>query len=202
MSIIDAEHDELLLAQRKEWGGDRFDEVWDEVYVMSPLADVEHQELVSGLTTVLNLVIGWPGLGTVLPGANVTDREHDWTKNYRVPDVLVFLRGNLAQNRRTHWLGGPELAVEIVSRGDRSREKLAFYAAVGTRELLIVDRDPWALELYRSNDGVMDRVGLSTTKAAEVIASTVVPLTFRLLAGEARPVIEIRHTDGVQRWSI
>ena len=29
-----------------------------------------------------------------------------------------------------------------------SREKLDFYAKVGTREVLILDRDPWSLELY------------------------------------------------------
>lgn len=202
MKIIDAEHDEILFAQRQEWGGDRFDEVWDGVYVMAPIADVEHQELVSGLTTVLNLAVGWPGLGRVYPGANVTDREHDWTKNYRVPDVLVFLRGNPAQNRQSHWLGGPDLAVEIVSRSDRSREKLGFYAAVGTRELLIVDRDPWALELYRADGGVMGSVAVSTPGSAEALASTVVPLSFRLLPGEARPAIEVRHGDGVQHWVI
>ena len=34
-----------LIRERRESGGDRYDEVWDGVYVMSPLADNEHQQL-------------------------------------------------------------------------------------------------------------------------------------------------------------
>ena len=33
-----------LIRERRECGGDRYDEVWDGVYVMSPLADNEHQQ--------------------------------------------------------------------------------------------------------------------------------------------------------------
>ena len=41
--VSDPELKERLLAERRASGGDRYDEVWDGVYVMSPLADDEHQ---------------------------------------------------------------------------------------------------------------------------------------------------------------
>ena len=88
-------------------------------------------------------------LGKVMAGVNVSDREHGWKKNYRCPDVVVFLNHTKAVDCDTFWFGGPDFAVEIASPGDRSREKLEFYAKVGTRELLLVDRKPWSLELYR-----------------------------------------------------
>ena len=77
---------------------------------------------------------------SVFPGATSAIAPTNWTKNYRCPDVAVFLPGNPAEDRETHWLGGPDFAVEIVSRDDRSRKKFDFYAKVGVRELLLVDR--------------------------------------------------------------
>ena len=87
----------------------------------------------------------------VFAGCNVSDQPKRWKRNYRCPDVAVFLPGNPAEDRKTHWFGGPDFAVEIISRFDRSREKFGFYKSVGVRELLLVDRHPWALELYRAD---------------------------------------------------
>lgn len=169
---------------------------------MSPIANNEHQDLVGALSAVLRVVIGWTGLGDVFPGVNVSDREVDWTQNYRVPDVAVFLRGTRAQNRETHWFGGPDFAVEILSEGDRSREKLGFYASVGTRELLLVDRQRWALELYRLEGGALLPVGVAAVDRGGPIASDVVPLSFRLQAGSPRPKVVVEHGDGRQRWEV
>ena len=36
-----------------------------------------------------------------------------------------------AKNCRTHWLGGPDFAVEIVSEDDRTRDKIPFYSESG-----------------------------------------------------------------------
>ncbi len=99
-------------------------------------------------------------------------RPSDWTKNYRCPDVLVFLPGNPAEDRGTHWLGGPDFAVEIMSRGDRSRKKLDFYAKVGVRELLLIDRRPWKLELYRRHDDRLELAALLEPGSPQSITST------------------------------
>src|SRR4051794_30367769 len=135
-------HFKRFLARRRRFGGDRFDEVWNGVYVLSPDADNQHQKLSSRLVAVIDRALGDPDRIHVLGGSNITDRSEEWTTNYRVPDVAVFLPGNPAQDRGTHWLGGPDLAVEILSRGDRSRKKFAFYARIGVRELMLIDRRP------------------------------------------------------------
>ena len=199
--VIDPELEEELLARRQESGGDRFDEVWDGVYVMSPLANDDHQRLASRFNTVLDLVIGMPGLGDVRAGTNVSDREIGWIYNYRCPDVAVRLNGGRARICGTHWVGGPDFAIEVVSRHDRSRQKLAFYAAIGTRELLIVDRDPWALELYGLRGDQLVPIGVSRPDAPAVIASGVLPLTFRMMPGEPTPRIEVVHTPDGQSWT-
>ena len=201
--ILDPQLRSALIRRRRRTGGDHHDEVWDGVYVMSPLANNEHQILTGKLFRCLDQAISDAGLGEVYPGANVSDRTTKWKQNYRCPDVLVFLNGNTAQNKETHWLGGPDFAVEIVSQYDRSRQKFDFYAKVNTRELLIVDRYPWALELYRLNElGAYDLVGRSTLDDSQILPSQVLPLTWQLGAGEDRPSLLVAHTDGQQTWSV
>ena len=113
---------------------------------MSPLADNEHQSIVSRFTAIFLAILDPDRLGLAFAGVNVSDREEDWINNYREPDVAVFLEGTTARDMGTHWLGGPDLAIEILSLGDPAREKLDFYAKVHVRELLVVDRDPWRME--------------------------------------------------------
>jgi Uma2 family endonuclease len=178
------------------------DEVWDGVYIVSPGPSNEHQVIIGGLTAIFQVAIGWTGAGLVQPGANVSDREDQWEHNYRCPDVVVYLNGTTARNLGTHWVGGPDFAVEVVSLNDRSRQKFDFYAKINTRELLVVDRDPWILELYRLQDGVLGLVGKSSLDRPDLLTSQVLPLTFRLVVGDPRPRIEVVHSDGVQHWSV
>lgn len=191
-----------LIAKRRETGADRHDEVWEGVYVMSPLANDEHQDIATGLSWVFYPVIQGANLGQVRCGSNVSDRKDDWTKNYRCPDVAVFLKESAAELCGAFWYGGPDFAVEIVSPHDRSREKLDFYGKVNTRELLIVDRDPWSLELFRLADKKLVSAGISTIENGVALASDVVPLSLKLIAGTPRPSIEIRHNDGQQQWTV
>ena len=200
--ILDPADQTRIIARRRKLGHDRFDEVWDGVYLMSPLANNEHQEIATRLASCLVLTIDFPGLGKVFAGANVSDRATKWKQNYRCPDVLVFLNGTTARNKDTHWLGGPDFAVEVVSQYDRSRQKFDFYAKVTTRELLIVDRYPWALELYRLNEeGTYNLIGRSALDDPQILMSQVLPLSFQLQPGDERPTIAIAHFDGVQTWS-
>jgi Uma2 family endonuclease len=191
-----------LIRQRRKSGADRWDEVWDGVYVIPPLADVEHQYLGTTLAAVFLSVLGFSGLDKVYAGVNVSDRDKNWKRNYRCPDVAVILRGGRAIIRGPKAVGGPALAVEVVSPRDRTRERIPFYAKIGTRELLVIDRKPWALELYRLEGDQMRLVGRSTLEQPETLASTVVPLTFRLVPGDPQPRIEVRRSDGTQDWLI
>jgi Uma2 family endonuclease len=198
-------HDLLIEAdlkrQRAATGADRFDEVWNGVCFVSPQPNDEHQDLVAELIVALHAVIVDAKLGKVRPSVNVSDRDQDWTDNYRCPDVAVFLDGTAALNRGSHWVGGPDFAIEILSTGDRAREKLEFYASVGVRELLIIDREPWGLELYRLDGNRLGLVGRVDVGAAETLRSEVIPLGFGILPDEERPSIVATHRDG-RTWSI
>ena len=200
--ITDPSLEEELRAQRAAWGSDKWDEVWEDVYVMSPLPNDEHQQIVSRLSAILIDRLEFQGHGNVRAGVNVSDRKDNWKENYRCPDVAVFLNDTKAENRDTHWFGGPDFVVEIVSLGDQTRQKLPFYGKVGTRELLVVDRDPWQLELYRLAGDELESAGTCTVADAGVLASAVIPFTFALKADDQRPKIEVIHTTDQQSWLI
>lgn len=200
MLVTDPQVSAEIIEDRRARGIDHHDEVWEGLYVMSPAANNEHQQLVLRLALALVEAVDRANLGRSYPGVNVTDRADDWTKNYRCPDVVTFLNGNAAVDRQTHWLGGPDLAIEIVSPYDRSREKIEFYAKIGTRELLLVDRAPWQLELFRLSDGNISSVGIATVENGIAVASETAPLSFALRAAETRPEIEISHLRDGRRW--
>ena len=117
------------------------DEVWDGVYVVSPNPNDEHNDVEMNLGTILNVVFGWSGFGWVRSGPNVSDRDERWEHNYRCPDLAVYLKGTTARNLGTHWVGGPDFAVEVISRYDRSRKKFDLCSKVGFREWC-----PWNAE--------------------------------------------------------
>jgi hypothetical protein len=202
MMVLDIAEQKRLKAERALTGADRFDEVWEGVYMMAPLANNEHQLFTSQLGGIFMVVVPWPEVAMTLVGCNVSDREKGWKRNYRCPDVAVFLKGTTAKDCGTHWFGGPDFALEVVSPNDRSREKLAFYAKIGVRELLIVDRKPWRLELYRLREGVLRRVGTSAAKRPTILASEVLPLTFALESAKPRPRLVVATADGSRRWTV
>lgn len=183
-----------VLQLRRASGADRYDEVWEGVYVMSPMANNEHQALATELAAAISTIINWQGRGCTLAGANVSDSRDEWNHNYRIPDVLVFLNGTSAVDCGTHWFGGPDFAIEIVSPGDRTLEKLDFYAKIGTRELLVIDRHPWQLTLFRLCNNQLTPVSLATTQHSIVITSEVIPLQLELDAN-AR-FIRLSSPDG------
>ena len=91
--ILDPELAREFRDERKTRKLDRWDEVWDGVLVVAAVPNNEHQRLVSRLSVPFMAIIDWDGGDQVQPGANVSDRDKGWKKNYRIPDVLVFLKG-------------------------------------------------------------------------------------------------------------
>ena len=200
--VLDPYVEEQVLAERVGSDGDQYDEVWEGVYIVTPLPNDEHQEIVSA--TCLRF-FGKSSHGRDLarfPGVNLSDRDEGWKQNFREPDVAVFLRDTKAINCGTHWQGAADFLVEIISPGERTRDKIPFYSSLGVVELLIVDREPWTLELYRHQNGQLEKVGQSTLAAPEVLASQTVGLTFQLLPGEQRPQIQVTHPASGRQWQM
>jgi Uma2 family endonuclease len=119
---------EALLERRRRWGVDRHDEVWDGVLHMNPRPHGRHANVQQQVLELLGPVARAAEL-TPLADCNLGDAG-----DYRVPDGALQRPGP----DRLYYATAA-LALEVVSPGDETWEKLAFYASHGVEELLIVD---------------------------------------------------------------
>jgi Uma2 family endonuclease len=204
MALLALDKDKLraLIRERRSIGADRYDEVWNGVYVMAPGADTEHSDFSFDFGFIIKSSLPTNLKARIQQGPNITDRPAKWTKNFRCPDLAVFLPGNPAKDEGRYWFGGPDFAIEVLSPSDRSRKKLDFYAKVGVRELLLVDRKPWSLELYRLIESKLILVAKTLPDPSGSITSEVLPISLRLLPGEPRPTIEVTQTADARQWLI
>jgi len=202
MLIENPRLEEELKEHRKAWGADQHDEVWEGVYFTPPMANDEHQDLVFEFAVLLGTTVSKHGLGKVRPGANLAASAEDWEHDYRVPDLVVFLADTAAENHDAFWTGPADFVIEITSPHDRTYEKIPFYSRIGVREVLIVNRQPWALQLYRQQDGGLQKAGESTVEQPEVLTSQSLPLEFWLVPGQRRPQVEVRHKIAGERWVV
>ena len=201
--IADRELEKELIRRRQETGGDRWDEVWEGVYVMNPLPNPEHQDIVAAVGGLLMALFRLTGKGVVFNGVNYATNPDDWQHDYRCPDIAVFLNDNTeAEQHDTFYTGPADFLVEIVSLDDRVREKLPFYEKLRVHELLIIDRDPWQLELFRYADAKLASVAVGTVEDVNVIESERLGVTFQLLPGEKRPGIRVEHPKTNQHWVV
>jgi Uma2 family endonuclease len=191
---------EMIKRERTRTGADRFDEVWDGVYVANPIPTIDHQRMLMNILKILEDNL-WND-AIVIQRWSVSDRDEDWINNYRVPDVSVFLPENPGENRRSHWYGGADFVVEIASPGDRTREKLPFYAKVNTREVLIVDLEDPAIELHRLDESEHKIVGRAIPGSRTKLESSVLPLRFTLKKNRSNVLIEASRLDDDQKWLV
>jgi Uma2 family endonuclease len=192
--VLDEGISEDLIRERQRLGNDRYDEVWDGVYVMPPMPNNFHQTLIHKFSRVFDAVIPEDG-GIIQPGANVSDRNTGWKRNFRIPDILIVLAHGKAIDRGTHWQSGPDFLVEVESPGDDTWEKLPFYAKIGSREVLIVHRDSRELTLLRLVDGEFVKVEATLLGGQLWLCSEVVPLAFRRVTVRRKPRTVVRRTD-------
>ena len=194
--------EEELIEQRKARGIDLYDEVWEGVYFMPPMPNDDHQDLVFEFVFVLGAAVSKPGLGKVRPGINLAASAEDWKHDYRVPDVVVFLADTAAENYNEFWVGPADFIIEITSPRDRTYEKIPFYSKIGVRELLVLNRQSWRLELYRHQGDGLQKIGESALERPEVLTSEKLPLNFRLVPGDERPRVEVWHKTTGEKWVV
>src|SRR5262245_4277030 len=155
--------DPHLLEERRRRGNDRFDEVWEGVLHMVPPPAERHQYFGFELGVALRDLARPLGLRV---SANVG--FYRAADDYRVPDLGVYR----VDQQSTRGAEAAELLVEIVSPGDESRAKLPWYAARDVREVLLVDRDTLAVELYACETGVPVRVEPAYSKVLDCTVTT------------------------------
>ncbi|SRR5579885_759436 len=194
--ILDPGLSREYIRQRQERGLDQYDEVWEGVYVVPPLANNPHQSLATALASILFYVINLENRGQAQAGANVSDRRDGWEHNYRDPDVVVVLNEGRAVDCGTHWMGGPDFLIEVQSPRDDTEEKIPFYSELQVRELLVIHRDTRHLRLFRHDGEQLTLVAESDPRGRCWLKSEVVPLSFRRKPGRGNPQVEVRRTDG------
>jgi hypothetical protein len=135
-----------FLEERRRWGGDRWDEMWDGVLHMPPAPEIEHQDFEFQMHAWLDA--HWACLAgrRVYHDVNVAPRG-GWPKNYRIPDIVLLESDCTAKDRGKYLQGPPTVVIEIHCPGDEAYEKLPFYAMLGAPEAWIIHRDSRAVEI-------------------------------------------------------
>ena len=152
MDPVPAELD-ALIENRRRLGLDHNDEMWEGVLHMNPAPHGRHHRIGQQLAELLGPPATVAGLVPAIGIFNLGEPE-----DYRVPDGGVHRPGPDQMYYET-----TALVVEIVSPGDESWDKLAFYAAHEVDELLIVDPEEHAVHWLGLADGeyrAIERSGL------------------------------------------
>jgi hypothetical protein len=89
VTVLDPTFCHDWIRARQERGLDQYDEVWEGVYVVPPLANNPHQDLATGLAGIAFLVVNLEGRGRAQARANVSDRRSDWERQARPLDGLT-----------------------------------------------------------------------------------------------------------------
>ena len=137
------------LAERRRTGIDRYDEMWEGILHMTAAPSVEHQRILDELIAFLGPLLRRSARGTLRSGINVFN-DASKAIDFRIPDLSFVAAG------RAHVLaadgtrgGGPDAVIEIRSPDDETYDKFAFFAGVGVREVIVIDRDTKRPEIYR-----------------------------------------------------
>lgn len=144
MKAILVHVDERELERRRKLGLDHWDEMWEGVLHMAPAPASEHQRIVAELLVFLGTLTKRKA-GTVGLAMNVFDND----RNYRIPDLVFVAPGHEKIIATDGIRGRPDAVIEVRSPEDETYEKLPFFAQLGVREVVVVDRDTKKPEIFR-----------------------------------------------------
>jgi uncharacterized protein YaiE (UPF0345 family) len=185
MKAVMANVPEHILEWRRRTGADRWDEMWAGVLHMAPSPNRDHQDFELALAMWLRLYWAMPRGCRVYHQINVSE-PGTWPNNYRIPDLVLLTPERFRIDCNEYFDGGPDAIVEIHSPGDEAYEKFPFYAAVGVRKVMVIDRDTKEPELYELIDGEFQ---LREADADGWIKSAATGIDLRAAAGDK---LEIR----------
>ena len=179
------------LERRRKLGLDHWDEMWEGVLHMAPAPAFEHQRMQSELAAFLVILFKRKQRGTIVGAINVFD-ERSRLPDYRIPDFTFVAAGREEVIAEDGIRGGaPDAVIEIRSPGDETYEKLPFFARLGVREVVVIDRDTKRTEVFRLAGEqylavAADREGWVPSEALRV--------RFRLVPG-AKPRVAVEDLE-------
>ena len=137
--------------------GNRYELVAGELRVMSP-SGWRHGKIVVRLTTRLASCVEEHDLGEVF-GAETGFRLGSDPDTVRAPDISFISSQSLPEREPNDgfWPGAPDLAVEVLSPGDRAGEvddKIDAWLTAGCAAVWVVDPKLKTVTMYRSRSEV------------------------------------------------
>jgi Uma2 family endonuclease len=134
--------------------GKRYELVLGELRVMSP-SGWRHGSVISNIDALLSSFVRQRDLGIVF-GAETGFRLTRDPDTVRAPDVAFIAKRRLPEPmpHEAFWPGAPDLAVEVLSPGDRTgevNEKIEAWLEAGTVAVWIVDPKLRTVTVYQRN---------------------------------------------------
>jgi Uma2 family endonuclease len=150
--------------------GPRYELIGGELYEM-PAPTRVHQELVIRLLMLVRSFVEANRLGKVYVAPfDIRLSPHDVVQ----PDILYVSRERAKGYGPNYLMGGPDLAVEVLSPSTRQRDvtiKRDLYAAADVRELWFADIEAFRIELL----SLEDRQYVAIPESNGIVESTVLP---------------------------
>jgi Uma2 family endonuclease len=151
--------------------GFRYELVEGELRKMPPPGR-RHGRIIVNLSTPLDQYVRAQGLGEVYAEVGYLLAEHPDT--VLAPDLSFLRRERLegADLDRPYWVGAPDLAVEVVSPGDRYsevNEKVARWLAAGTRLVWVIDPRRQQIAVHQAPTGVTNLTVADTLDGGDVL---------------------------------
>jgi Uma2 family endonuclease len=137
--------------------GKRYELVAGELRIMSP-SGWKHGSVVGRLHTILGAFVVAHDLGEIF-GAETGFRLARDPDTVRAPDIAFIAKEHLPAEEPSEafWPGAPDLAVEVLSPGDRTGEvdeKIDAWLAAGCRAVWVVDPKRRTVTVYESRTNV------------------------------------------------
>ena len=187
------------LARRKLTGIDRWYEMWEGVLHMAPAPYDEHQRILGELLAFLLPLLKRGRRGALRPGINVF-REASPKEDYRIPDLTFVATGREAILAKDGVRGGgPDAVIEIRSPGDETCDKFPFFAALGIREVVVIDRDSKKTEVHRLEGA---QYAAAAPDADGSVRAPILAVRFRQEPGESPLLVVEDVADPAQRAEI
>jgi Uma2 family endonuclease len=151
--------------------GEKADLIDGVIYVASPDTP-DNNELASLIQILMDGFASAHGLGKVY-----ASRVAFVLTTFRAPEPdVAFLRKDRLRNvKKSRVMGGPDIAVEVISRDSRSRDsvdKKRLYEEAGVREYWLIDPMQQRADFYRLNEG---RYALASLERNRIFRSEVLP---------------------------
>ncbi|MBW3646468.1 MAG: Uma2 family endonuclease [Actinobacteria bacterium] len=127
-----------FLARRRELGLDAYDEVWEGVVHVPPMAHAWHGMVQASLLIAVGGLAVRAGLQ---PSGPFDLGQKD---DFRIPDAGVF-----DAVPQTAFVATAVLVVEVISPDDETFEKFDFYTRAGVREVLTADPQERRVRVWR-----------------------------------------------------